>query len=153
MNVDASFQVNSNEGATGLVLCDHSGSLIRGQALWYGQAENALIMEAFAVRDGTKLACDLGLGNITIETDAREVVNLWRSREQGRSEIAPILQEIEELSSNLEFFQLNFIGRGANEGAHLCAKQASSIRRRCLWINFVPRFLVECLQNDCNATV
>jgi hypothetical protein len=34
-------------------------------------------------------------------------------------------QEIEDLSSNMEFFQLKHIGREANEAAHLCAKQAS----------------------------
>jgi hypothetical protein len=85
----------------------------------------------------------------TIETDANEVVKLWRGRNEGRSEIAPILREIDELSNNLEYFQLNFIGREANEAAHLCAKQATSNRRRCLWINYVPRFLVDCLQKDC----
>lgn len=103
-----------------------------------------MIIEALAVRDGIRLACDLGLSNILLETDAKEVVNLWRGREQGRSEIASILTEIEELSGNLESFQLNSIGRDANEGAHLCAKQASASRRRCLWINYVPLFLVDC---------
>jgi ribonuclease HI len=106
-------------------------------------------MEALAVRDGVKLANDLGILRIEVETDASEVVKLWNVRRQGRSEIWSILQEIEELSSNMESFQLGYIGREANEGAHLCAKQASASRRRCLWINYIPSFLVQCLQNDC----
>jgi hypothetical protein len=106
-------------------------------------------MEALAVRDGVRLAADLGLSRVEVETDAKEVVNLWKERSTGRSEIAVILHEIEELSSNMEFLKLDFIGRKANEGAHLCAKQASSSRRRYLWINYIATFLVQCLQNDC----
>jgi hypothetical protein len=106
-------------------------------------------MEALAVRDGVRLVADLGLSRVEVQTDAKEVVSLWKDRSNGRSKVAAILHEIEELSSNMEFFKLGFIGRKANEGAHLCAKQASSSRHMCLWINYIPTFLVQCLQNDC----
>ncbi|KAM3369956.1 hypothetical protein ACQJBY_017677 [Aegilops geniculata] len=52
LNVDAGFSPNNNEGATGVIVRDHSGALLRGQAIWYGQTAIALIMEALAVRDG-----------------------------------------------------------------------------------------------------
>jgi hypothetical protein len=107
-------------------------------------------MEAFAIRDGVKLANDLGLNRVEVETDASEVVKLWLGRDQGRSEVVSIINEIEGLICNMEMFSLKFIGREANEAAHLCAKQASS-RRRCLWINYNPSFLAECLLNDCKA--
>jgi hypothetical protein len=58
------------------VLRDNNGVLIRGQTLWYGHAAIVLTMEALAVRDGVKLASDLGLSRIKIETDASEVVKL-----------------------------------------------------------------------------
>lgn len=83
INVDASFLLQCSEGATGLVIRDSAGVLVRGRAIWYGQVANTLIIEALAVRDGIILACDLGLSNILLETDAKEVVNLWRGREQG----------------------------------------------------------------------
>ncbi|XP_071683496.1 uncharacterized protein [Lolium perenne] len=149
LNVDASFSEISGDGASGLVLRDHTGALIRGQAIWYSQAASVLIMESLAVRDGIKLASDLGLSRVEVETDSNDVVRLWNDRASGRSEISSILQEIEDLSSNMEYFHLSFIGREANEGAHLCAKQASSSRHRCLWINYVPTFLSDCLYKDC----
>jgi ribonuclease HI len=43
-------------------------------------------MEALAVRDGVKLASDLGFTHVEVETDATEVVKLWNERAQGRSE-------------------------------------------------------------------
>jgi hypothetical protein len=36
-------------------------------------------------------------------------------------------------------------GWGANKAAHLCAKQASLNRKRCMWINCNPGFLVDTL--------
>jgi ribonuclease HI len=148
-NVDAGFDAASGEGSSGLLIRDHAGSLLRAQAIWYGNVSNCLTMEALAVRDGVRLAADLGLSRVEVETDAKEVVSLWKDRSNGRSEVAAILHEIEELSSTMDFFKLDFIGRMANEGAHLCAKQASSSRRRCLWLNYIPTFLVQCLHNDC----
>ena len=128
----------------------HNGQMLRGQSIWYGHVANSLTMEAVAIRDGVQIASTSGITRVVIETDEKEVVKLYNDRNQGRSEIMAIIQEIEELSGHLEFFQLNFVGREANEGAHLCAKQASESRRRCMWINFLPSFLVQCLQNDCN---
>lgn len=57
--------------------------------------------------DGVRIACDIGISKLILESDAKEVVNLLGDRAQGRSEIASILQEIEELRGNLEFFQLS----------------------------------------------
>jgi hypothetical protein len=59
-------------------------------------------------------------------------------------------QEIRELSRAFSSFSLKYIGRDANLAAHLCAKQASADRRRCLWINYNPGFLSNTLLNDCN---
>ena len=140
MNVDASFLLRSDEGATCLFLRDYTCALIRGQAIWYVRAANALITEAFAARDGVKFGCDLGIRNIIFDMDAIELVKLWRARMDGTSEITSILHDIEELSNNLASFQLNFVGHESNIGAHLCAKQASVSRRRCLWISYVPSF-------------
>jgi hypothetical protein len=71
----------------------------------------------------------------------------------GRSEIASICQELMELSGFFTSLKFMYIGRDANKAAHSCAKKASLSRRRCLWINFTPPFLVDILAKDCNPTV
>jgi hypothetical protein len=71
----------------------------------------------------------------------------------GRSEIASICQEIKELSGFFSSIKFSFVGKLANEAAHACAKIANSVRRRCLWTNYTPAFLVEILARDCNPTV
>jgi ribonuclease HI len=150
INVDAGFIEMDRQGTTGLVVRDHRGQLLLGQALWYEHAANSLIMEALAVRDGVQLAIDRNLSSVEIETDARVVLNQLEDPGGSRSEITSICQEIKELSGFISSINFKFIGRLANEAAHLCAKSASSNRRRCLWINYKPLFLENVLLKDCN---
>jgi hypothetical protein len=56
--MNSNFQEDTHQGATGLIVRDHEGHLIQGQALWYDNAASALIMEAQALRDGLRLALD-----------------------------------------------------------------------------------------------
>jgi ribonuclease HI len=70
INTDASFLEATMSGGTGLVVHDHWGSLIRGQAIWYGDAASALIMEARAILDGARLAMERNYNRVIIESDS-----------------------------------------------------------------------------------
>lgn len=149
INVDASFDDVSCQGSTGLVIRDREGALLHAQTLWYNFAASSQSMEAEAIRDGVRMAIERGFSKVEVETDAQAIVKLWESDTFDRSEIAAILQEIRELSDQFESFRLKFVRREANEAAHLCAKQATSVRRRCLWLNYTPVFLMNTLYRDC----
>jgi hypothetical protein len=71
--------------------------------------------------------------------------------EVGRSEIASITQKIEELSVFFTSCSFSHIFRDANVAAYLCANRASAKRRKCLWVNYKPQFLVNVLTNDCTT--
>lgn len=55
-NADGAFFQDWGRGATGVVLRDHNGAYMAGQALYYGQCLDALTTEAMACRDGLVLA-------------------------------------------------------------------------------------------------
>jgi ribonuclease HI len=150
INVDASFNKENNSGATGLVVRDSDGLLIQAHAKWTDFAANSLVLEAVAILEGIRFAIDRGFLKVEIESDALEVIKLIEDPGGGRSCITSIRQEIEELSGLFQSFKLLFVGRQANEAAHLCARKATSIRRRCLWINYNPPFLANVLAKDCN---
>jgi ribonuclease HI len=114
------------------------------------RAANALIMEAEAVREGIRLAHDMGLQRIILETEALEDFNLVKEERTGRSIIASICQKIKELRVSFASFNITHVNRSANEAAHACAHRASPERRRCMWINFPPPFLARILVKDCN---
>jgi hypothetical protein len=138
-------------GVIGLVVGDSSGALILAQARWMEHAANPLVMEALAILDGVHLAIDRGYQKLEVKTDATEVIELIDDPGGGRSCIANIRQEIEELRGNFTSFKLCFIGRQANMAAYLCARKATSSRRRCFMINYDPPFLSETLTKYCNS--
>jgi ribonuclease HI len=151
INTDVSFLEATMSGGTGLVVRDHRGSLIRGQAIWYGDGASALIMEARAILDGARLAMERNYNRVIIESDSQLAVNFCNRIDQDRSEIMSICQEIREIRRAFSSFSIVSVGRDANMAAHLCAKQASVDRRRCLWINYNPDFLTNTLTSDCTA--
>ena len=78
-------------------------------ARWLGPVGSALISEAEAIRDGLRLIPERTREHIIAETDAQEVVLLWRNRTKQRPEIAAILNEIEELASAFTSFAMNHV--------------------------------------------
>jgi ribonuclease HI len=151
INVDASFHEEEMQGATGLVVRDHVGSLISAQALWYAHAASPMIMEARAIRDAVKLAMERGYHRVEMESDAQEVVKLIKEPWIiGTSEIAGIAREVKKLSDFFTSFSIAYVGGTANEAAHICTNRASAERRRCLWINYKPQFLLDILEKDCS---
>ena len=149
VNVDASFDENTNQGSSGLVIRDSFGNLLRAQALWYEFAASSMAMEAEAIRDGVQVALERGFRRVVVESDAQAIIKLWETEDFDRAEIVGVLHEIKELSAQFESFRLIFVRRDANEAAHLCAEQATNVRRRCLWLNCVPVFLTNTLYHDC----
>lgn len=73
-NIDASYSEHLGFGSTQVVLWDHTRALIRAQALWYQIAQSVRSMEDLATKDVIRLALDLGLRKVIVESDAQGVV-------------------------------------------------------------------------------
>jgi hypothetical protein len=64
---------------------------------------------------------------VDLETDCLEIVSLWNMRATQRSEITPVLRDIQELSASFSSFYVVHARRTSNNAAHVCAKVAASI--------------------------
>jgi hypothetical protein len=77
----------------------------------------------------------MGVGRIVVETDSKLVAHMWQFRSTNRSEIKPILCDIESRSLDFFSFSLAHVYREVNLPAHTCAKEASSDFKQKLWMN------------------
>ncbi|KAM3368967.1 hypothetical protein ACQJBY_017088 [Aegilops geniculata] len=84
-----------------------------------------------------------------MEVDCLEMVNLWNTRHNSRSIVAPILVEIGELVSDFSLFVIQHVLRSANVPAHLCAKHACTLNVTESWLEDNPGFLLTSLLADC----
>jgi hypothetical protein len=95
--------------ATRLVVRDHLGELIVAQALLYPHAVSLMAMEALALCNNVQFALENGYHHVAFEYDAQEVITLVNETEVGISEIASIIQEIQELSAFFTSFNFFLI--------------------------------------------
>jgi hypothetical protein len=152
-NVDAAFNAEKQQGATGVVIWDENSQVVAAKCKWYGSVPDALTVEAFAVRDGAALVNNLHWPKVVLETDSLELQSLWRTRKDNRASILPILNEIQELTGRCASFDLVHVKREANMAAHNLAKFASVSCAECNWLYQTPECILPCIQHDCNADV
>lgn len=116
-NVDGAFYISDRQGAIGVILKDDNGRFYGAEAKWYSHALSALVMEATACRDGLKLAIQIGMHRLLLETDRFSIVDMWKNLFGHRSEISLILSEIKGLSRNFSEYDFCFVRRLGNAAA------------------------------------
>ena len=67
--------------------------------------------------------------------------------------IAPILSEVEDISSSFAFFEFCFVRRAANSAAHDCARYACVHDLETEWVDDPPEFISHSLRADCTNLV
>ncbi|TVU04044.1 hypothetical protein EJB05_50392, partial [Eragrostis curvula] len=97
LNTDGAFDVRSGTGATGAVLRDDRGRIIRAEARWYENLSNVITIEAIAARDGLLLASAYGCQRVVLEMDNLTLVESLNASTVDRSVVAGLWQEIREL--------------------------------------------------------
>jgi hypothetical protein len=111
----------------------------------------ALLADAKALREEVRLIPTDTQNHITAETDCQVLVSLWKNRGIHRSEIATILNEVEELVASFMSFKLVRTRRSMNHAAHFCAQHSLVSFHNFVWQS-PPSFLQNCLQFDCNSS-
>jgi hypothetical protein len=86
-------------------------------------------------RDGLKLAVELGLRRVQLESDCLQVVQLWKRKNMQRSILDPILKAMEEISLAFHEFSFFHNSRNCNKVAHCLARQVSSLHRLKVWLD------------------
>ena len=138
--------VSGNGGVGGLVRS--SSTFVAAWSKPLPGVSDPLIAETLAVREGVIFAQLRGFSQVLVETDCLEIVNLWNSRSNPRSVVAPILIEIGERASSFSRFIIQHVLRAANQPAHLCARNACKLQMTESWHTFVPSFLVTSIMAD-----
>jgi hypothetical protein len=107
-----------------------------------------LIAEALALHESVIFASLRGFQRVVFETDCLEVVDLWKSRHDSRSVVAPILQDIGEFALNFSSFVIQHVSRSATHSAHLCAKLACTMDGTHSWLECISDCLLVSILAD-----
>jgi hypothetical protein len=126
LNVDGAFRESDMNGGWGYVIRDENGDVIQsgsGRVLF---ATSQMHMELIACIQGVTAAISLGINNLTLETDAQQVVWAIQGDDYRLAVVGGLVHELKVLL--VEYFAsflVNYVPRECNRVAHELASIGS----------------------------
>ncbi|KAL4377090.1 hypothetical protein GQ457_02G030170 [Hibiscus cannabinus] len=121
---DAAFDKHTGKAAAAAVARDSSGRIVAGDSDCFF-ASSASTAEALAIRLGVTLALSVGLDNVIVESDCKEVIYRLISGVQSAWESAAVEEDILSRISSLSTCSFSFVPRSCNRVADWVAKNIS----------------------------
>jgi ribonuclease HI len=123
-NIDASYDDNNGCGSTGAIIRDSSGEMITSTNNYIPQLVDALMMEAYALKEGMMLAEYIGGNRLIVQSDCMEVVEIIKNGGFMRNSAAAIYDECNIVWGGFQEISIKHLSREANQVAHELARQA-----------------------------
>ncbi|XP_074314802.1 uncharacterized protein LOC141650968 [Silene latifolia] len=147
INTDAAIMEDSTVGL-GVVGRDCAGTVKvvtcrRVRARW-----TAEMAEAKALLFGIEVVQRMGLGNVSLETDALNVVRAVRKEVVLRSPFGLCVREVGNLAKSIGCRSFSHVKRGGNTVAHWCARLCSSAGEEQILVNDFPLSVIRLADLD-----
>ncbi|KAL5758057.1 hypothetical protein ACOSP7_020668 [Xanthoceras sorbifolium] len=139
---------NKNLVGLGIILRDHSGSVLVASAQKFATGFLVSIAEAVAVLKGLQLALELDLLPVIVETDFLDVVTTINNPSVYFSEVGLVISDIVDLLGRCPRSKVLYVPRLANIVAHTLARFALEIDSDRFWQNCYPNCISEALEFD-----
>lgn len=148
INVDASFHVDSHSGAVGSIIRDYQGQFVAASCKFLPHIMTATMAEAVAMKEGLRLAENLGYHNVIAEGDCLEIIEACTGQETWWTESAAIFADCLDTVTSIGRVTFHHCRREANKAAHEIARVCFIDKMSCIWDDEPPSFLLESLVND-----
>lgn len=140
LNIDASFDIVSNELGTGIVLRDSAGICEGIKGTYSNGALSAEEGESIAVKEALLWARAKGLNNILIEGDAKVVMKaISEGTPTSHWDGKNIIKEIKWLANLFSFCSFSYVSRDDNQVADNISK---FVRQSKIYLDMQSNFLV-----------
>lgn len=127
LNIDGALAGNPGNAGIGGVIRNHKGEFIAAFAKNIGLATNNKA-ETWAFVQGLKIALELDIRNLIIDTDSLFLVSCLNSQEEPHSCLGTLLSDAKEILRNMDQVQIRFCYRELNKVADYMAKMGSKLQ-------------------------
>lgn len=125
LNSDGASIGNLGSAGGGELIHDHNGNWVKGYMRNIGVA-TSIIAEFWALRDGFRLASQMGITHLIVELDAKVIVDLILSSNTSNRAYTPLLNDCRYLLSHFQCYKINRVYQELNRCVDLLAKEACS---------------------------
>ena len=131
VNVDASYDEDVGYRSTGVVIRD--GGVIAAAHSFVPHVIDALMTEAYALKEGLLLAQNIGSNRIVIQPDCMEVAEIMKEGGFSTISLSAIYDECITLWSWFQEISIEHCSRDLNGVAHELARRALQSKTNCIW--------------------
>ena len=151
MNVDTTFDSQSNTGAWGFIVRYGAGDFIAAAAGKLAHIRDPLHAEAEASLEAIEAAADLGVQRVVFESDCQVLVNALKSKEFDVAEVGVLIREARSLCcASFESAEFTFCRRECNKVAHVLAQQAyRALVPLSIWTENAPVCVSVLVASEC----
>ncbi|XP_073134911.1 uncharacterized protein [Henckelia pumila] len=110
-NMDASIHKDSRKVGVGMVLRDATGSFISAKTNWYAGLMEVREAEAIAFKEALSWIEEMGIQDVTFESDSKVVIDAVRGQREDESEFGIIIEECRRVLCNKPSFRFGFTRR------------------------------------------
>jgi ribonuclease HI len=146
-NTDASFYNIGGATGWGWVLRDYRGQFQLAGSNIVHSPLSVMEGEAIALLEAMEEVIHRGYSFVIFESDSKLVVDAITSKQVGVSEFCVVISRIQSLLRANNYFEVKYVKRQANKAAHVLARAAFSMSRRCIF-DSVPRCIESYLINE-----
>ncbi|KAA3489416.1 reverse transcriptase [Gossypium australe] len=121
LNFDAAFQNDTKIAITVVLAKNSEGNIVGAETYLFKDVTDAFVVEARACERALIMAATLGFQRVVVEGDSLTVIKSIMKRQNDKSVIRPITQNISFLEASFEDISYLFVPRLVNTVAHALA--------------------------------
>lgn len=145
INSDVAMLVESRQWAIGVVVGDKDGGFFAARAAGFHGDSQVVQVEAHAMLFGLRLAAEVGISSIEVESDCKSLINLLKLYILPSSYIGLLCEEIREAVLLVGLISIEFIPRKCNGASHKLAQLGFSLILETHWVNYAPAIIQDIL--------
>ncbi|XP_059442086.1 uncharacterized protein LOC132174450 [Corylus avellana] len=153
VNCDAALDLRNGRIGLGVLVRDHEGQVKAARSVTKSGFLEPTAAEAMALFEGVRLCKDLGILSIIVEGDAQVVINAIQARDPTCSKFGQLVDDIRSLLRNFSRWQISYVSRNANNGAHKLAKEATKMIMDRFWNLSIPDCISDLVSTELSAHV
>jgi ribonuclease HI len=137
-NWDVAINKAQGNVGVGVIIRDENGWIVAAMSRTRQGLLEPTTGEAFGAFQAARLITELGLQNIILEGDAKQIVDAINSNMSTWSQYGHLVEDTRRLVCSLSRWKCIFTHREANEAAHRLAKAAAMNISDMIWRDQTP---------------
>lgn len=151
LNWDAALCPNRGTVGMGAVIRNWQGRVLAVRCLSHDGFLEPMAAEAWARGQALQFGKEMGFTHLILEGDARAIVEAVNSEDTNWSKIGHLVMDIKTLLQGFAQWQIQAVGRAANNVAHTVARLAIREKLSRTWRDAYPECIHEIVITECST--